>query len=96
MCCGELIAVLVVVCTVVAAYANVRYVLRSHRRAKVPLRIFNALAVLYVGFSYVVLLVADRDISHYGPTWIRPAVLVLLLLLAAEAVADGKDIMDEP
>ena len=79
---------LVFLAAIFAAGTNCLYLVRYPGGIKWWLRFFNALAVIYFGFLYLLLGLALFDLPSQGPLFIRPGILILLLLLAAEPIAD--------
>ena len=70
-----------------AALSNIIYLVRNPDGFKWWLRFFIALAVIYVGFLYLLYGLEMVSLPAQGPVLMRPAVFVLLLLLAAEPIA---------
>lgn len=80
----------VVVVAVFAAGMNLAYCLSPQRRVKKPLRAMSAIAVLYFALIYGLLGRGVFLVTDISGRLIRPGIIVLLLLLAADVVADWK------
>jgi len=81
----------VVVAAVFAAGVNLAYCLSAQRRAaKKPLRAMSAIAVLYFAMIYGLLGRGVFLVTDISGRLIRPGIVVLLLLLAADVMADWK------
>jgi len=81
----------VVVAALVAAGMNLAYCLSPQRRtAKKPLRAMSAIAVMYFALIYGLLGRGVFLLADISGRLIRPGIIVLLLLLAADVVADWK------
>ena len=80
----------VFVAALFAALSNIIYLVRNPDGFKWWLRFFISLAVIYVGFLYLLYGLGMVCLSAQGPVLMRPAIFVLLLLLAAEAIADWR------
>ena len=78
---------LVFLAAIFAVGTNGLYLVRKPDGVKWYLRFFNALAISYVGMLYLLLGLEYFDYS-LPPMFIRPGILILLLLLAAEPIAD--------
>lgn len=81
---------LIVACGLFAAGTNLAFVLGQPHSAKRFFRLFNCVAVLYVAIIYVLMETGTLTLFSHGAMLVRPAVGVLLLLLAAEPIADWK------
>ena len=79
---------LVFLAAIFAAGTNGFYLVRKPDGVKWYLRLFNALAVIYFGGLYLLIGLESVDPLVHGPVLIRPGILILLLLLAAEPIAD--------
>lgn len=80
----------VVIAALIGAITNAVYVFRSHG----PKRLFRALCALsLIGVSilYGLLAVNMIALETIGPTYIRSILVLVLLLLAAEPIADWGD-----
>lgn len=80
----------VVLVALFAAGANLAFVMKWRSSVKRPLRIFNALAVIYFAFVYTMLTLGYLNLPDHGATLVRPGIGILLLLLAAEPIADWR------
>lgn len=81
----------VVVVALFAAGANIAYCFSGQRRAsKRPLRAMNAVVVLYFALIYLLLGRGVFVVTDISGLLIRPGIVMLLLLLAAEVIADWK------
>ena len=73
-----------------AALSNIIYLVRNPDGFKWWLRFFISLAVIYVGFLYLLYGLEKFDLPAHGAVLMRPAIGVLLLLLGAEPIADWR------
>ena len=82
------VAWLVFGAAIFAASTNAYYMVHYPNGVKFWLRCFNAIAVVYFGFIYLLLGMGVFDLPQLGPILIRPGIFVLLMLVAAEPIAD--------
>lgn len=82
---------LILASALVAAGVNLLYAIKGRLLYKRFMRSLNSLAVFYLAVVYYLVAHDVLQVSQHSIMYVRPAILILLLLLIAEPVTDWKD-----